>query len=338
MFCLISVGAPGRLRAAAGFASALLLASELAHATPPAGASPQDPGAQAADSDDDTRRAAAEFKEGTRAFEGGDFRLAAQCFERAHAAKPHPSVLWNAARAWQKAGDAPRAATLYDLYLKDAPASARDRNTATMALAELRGRLGRIELVIGEGVAGVRVDGEALGTNPRSALFVTPGAHRIEATHGRGPVLREVTVSAGESTSVSLAPPPETEHVEIVPPLPAATPPPPPTRRGWSPAVVVVGSIATAVGAGVTIASGIDTLAAKAAFDANPSSFELLSKGRQKQDRTNIALGITTGVAAFTAIAALLFVEWRPSKRTGAMDPSVRFGAGPASASIVGTF
>src|SRR5580658_7681957 len=75
--------------------------------------------------------AGARFEEGTKAFDAGDFRRAAAAFEAAYRLAPNTDVLWNAARAWQRAGEAARAATLYSRYLRDAPPVAPDRGTAT---------------------------------------------------------------------------------------------------------------------------------------------------------------------------------------------------------------
>src|SRR5580692_1306830 len=58
-------------------------------------------------------QAAERFKEGSKAFDLGDFAHAADAFELAYRLAPHVDALWNAARARQRADELPRAATLY---------------------------------------------------------------------------------------------------------------------------------------------------------------------------------------------------------------------------------
>ena len=59
----------------------------------------------------DTGAAKAAFQEGSRAYGAGDYRHAAESFEAAYKLNPHPSALWNAARARQRAGDIAKART-----------------------------------------------------------------------------------------------------------------------------------------------------------------------------------------------------------------------------------
>src|SRR4051812_43329045 len=66
-------------------------------------------------------RAAARFEEGVRSFSAGDFRSAAESFERAYALAPHHDALWNAGQAWQKAGEIVKAANHFERFLAEAP-------------------------------------------------------------------------------------------------------------------------------------------------------------------------------------------------------------------------
>src|SRR5262249_35778251 len=65
--------------------------------------------------------AAKDFADGERAFKAGDFVGAATHFEAAFQKAPHYAPLWNAARAWHRAGSLARAATLYARYLRESP-------------------------------------------------------------------------------------------------------------------------------------------------------------------------------------------------------------------------
>src|SRR5687768_7067592 len=95
-----------------------------------------------ADPDVDARAASA-FEQGTEAFRAGDFVRAAEAFESAYAIRAHHDALWNAARARERSGANVRAANLYARYLREAPPSAPDRDTAIAALNALAQTLGR---------------------------------------------------------------------------------------------------------------------------------------------------------------------------------------------------
>src|SRR5580700_7027743 len=85
------------------------------------------PTAMAQESEDDRRAAASFFAEGQKAYNGGDFRHAAESFESAYKRAPRLPPLWNAARAWDKGGELVRAANLYASYLRKAPPNTPDR-------------------------------------------------------------------------------------------------------------------------------------------------------------------------------------------------------------------
>jgi len=274
----------------------------------------------------DKRAAARAFAEGRRAFQLGDYRHAAESFEQAYRLAPHHAPLWNAARAWHRAGNLVRAANLYAKYLEEAPPRTPDRNTATAALEELRPQLGRLEVHAAGGVTDLKVDGEAWegGTG-----FVTPGTHAIEGTYEGKPVHRSQEVAAGQMVSTTLEPPPPPA------PPPPRPPPSPPPPTGWSPTVVYVGGAVTLAGVAFTTWSGLNTLSQKEAFDKEPTPANL-DEGRSRQRRTNVALALTVGAAAFTTVAAVWLVDWKSPDKPG--KGSVQIGAGPSSVTLRGSF
>jgi hypothetical protein len=293
---------------------------------------------------DARREAARRFQEGTRAFDAGDYTRAGDAFEQAYALAPHEDPLWNAARAWHRAGDLARAANLYARYLREAPPNARDRGGATAALAQLAPKLGRIHIQMASGVEAPRLDGVPIEGR---VVYAVPGGHVVQATGAQGPLESRQTIEAGGAVSVVLAPPATAvggvpghtpgDHAAggASPPLP---PPRPPdaartarTLSGWSPVVVLVGSVATLAAVGFTIGSGVDTMNALHRFDSAPSA-QGLDDGRAKQTRTNVALGASIGLAALTAVAALWLVDWGGGSRR------IQIGVGPALAVIRGGF
>ncbi len=105
-------------------------------------------------------------------------------------------MLWNAARAWDRAGEIARAANRYERYLREAPAGARDRDSALQAVSRLGAKLGRIE-VVGPGTIDIAVDERPLDGD---RVYVTPGAHVVRGRADARLVTKTVTVAAGEAS------------------------------------------------------------------------------------------------------------------------------------------
>ncbi|WP_437634097.1 hypothetical protein [Sorangium sp. So ce854] len=337
-------GAIGALLALACAGAAASPARAEAPATPAPAEAPPRP--------EDARAAARAFEEGERAFRAGDFACAAAAFEAAYRAAPHASPLWNAARSWHRAGEAVRAANLYARYLREAPPDAPDRDAAGAALGQLAPRLGRID-VYAPGARDVRVDDVRV---EGASVYVNPGSHVVAGEIDAQALRRTEVVGAGEVRSVALVAAAPRE----LPPAPAAPPPPPPAagapaartspapspaRRPLPPAGVIVGAAVTAIGAGLTVASGLDTLAARDTFDAAPTE-ENLAVGLGKQRRTNVLLGATIGLGALTGAAAIWLVDWgapaaAPSPAQHAVSPArhaLALSIGPARITVGGVF
>jgi hypothetical protein len=272
-----------------------------------------------AETEEDRAAAQREFAEGQRAFSAKDYRHAAEQFDAAYKHKRHHSALWNAARAWQRAGEPVRAANLYSRFLREAPPDSRDRNTAHAALSELSSKLGRLE-IHASGMTDITVDGAPAGDD---TVWVSPGSHAVEGKHQGKPVRQTASVDGGQSVSVTLVPPSASQPPPGPPPKPAIEPPPDRgSSGGWSPAVFWVGAGLTAVATGLAVWSGVDTLQSRTAYDTSPSQ-EALDEGRGKQTRTNVFIGVAGGLALLTAVTGIFLVDWK-----GAEDRSVKVGMG----------
>lgn len=258
------------------------------------------------------RAAKAQYDEGERAFKKGDFRRAGELFEAAYRIFPHHSALWAAARAWIRAGEDVRGANLLEQYLNSAPANAPDRDLATQVITDLDKRLGRIEILMTD-VADVKIDGEELTAQK---LWVVPGEHVVTADAKGKPVRKTVAVAAGDRLSVTMEPPP--------PPPAFGEPPPAVTNKPIPPWLVFVGAGVTAVGAGLSIASGLDTLGKRDAFIKEPTQ-PALDDAHASQTRTNVLIGTTVGVAVLTGVAAF-FVDWSGKSKV-APAPTVGFAS-----------
>jgi hypothetical protein len=292
------------------------------------------PAVLAQESEDDRRAAATFFLEGQKAYNAGDFRHAAESFEGAYKRAPRLPPLWNAARAWDKGGELVRAANLYASYLRKAPPSAPDRNSATRALRELEAKLAKLE-VHASSVSDLKVDGVAIDLDDQSAgslvLYVTPGAHVIEGQHDGALVQEKANGTPGASMSVVLLARPDAQ-----PPPPP--PPPPPQEKphsGFSPIVVAVGGGLTVIAGGLLIWSGIDTVSQRTTFNANPTQ-QNLATGQSDEVRTNVLVGVTAGLGLLTAVAAI-FVDWKGHTREHASS-RLRLHVAPGGGMLGGTF
>lgn len=280
------------------------------------------------------KKAAKKFREGERAYQRHDYPKAAAAFEEAYAIAPHPAALFNAARAYQKAGELTRAANLTARYLQSADESEKRRAQANALLSELTPKLGRIE-VTAESAEDVSIDDAPVELE---TTFVDPGDHVVSGVFDGERVERKMEVVAGSLARVILEPPaPEPD----VPPQPygeghdeAAQKDAPASRKGLPPTVVYVGAGATAFFAGLTIWSGLDTNAAREDYDQNPTQ-QGLDEGEAKQSRTNLFLGVTAVLGVGTGVVALLFTDWSDEP---ASQESVELGVGPGSVFVTGRF
>jgi hypothetical protein len=280
------------------------------------------------------KAAAAAFNRGEEAYASGSFSDAGIAFEEAYGHVPHPSALWNAARAWNRAGDLARAANLFAKYLNEAPPDAPDRKSAVTSLEQLTGKLGKLN-IYAPGFTVIEIDGQVI---EGSSVFVTPGTHIIRGRSQSGVLERVQGVEAGGIASVALvqesAPPPKKNPNDGSGKANGSDQTRPMNLRVLPPAAVIGGGAATALFLGITIWSGVDTLNAKSDFDALPNQ-ENLDIGRGKQTRTNVLLGVTLGVAALTGAAAVFFVDW--GKRAP-QKGEAKVGLGLGSVHVAGSF
>lgn len=276
----------------------------------------------AAASDDAVTRAAKQFQEGQKAFGAGDYRRAGDLFEGAYRDKPHHAALWNAARSWQRAGEEVRSANLYARYLAEAPANAPDRDQANVAIKDLTTRLGRVELHGAAGITNVRLDGKP---SEMPVVYVAAGEHLAEGDSPKGPVRKMVRVDPGSIASVTLEP--EPDPIREPPPVSPVTPP----DRGarvLPPAVFFAGAALSLVGGGLAVASGLDTVSKRDAFLGDPTE-DNLARGFSSQSRTNVAIGVSAGVALISAVVGLFFTDWGGSATN---TPAARRSVGPGVA------
>jgi len=255
---------------------------------------------------DTKAEASKHFRAGVAAYKEHDFQLAAREFEQAYALAPHPTALWNAADAREKAGEAVRAATMYSRFLEIAPADDKDRPETRSRIAALTGKLGRLE-ISGPGASEIKVDDEPVDA---ALVFVDPGDHVVVATVDGEKVTRRVNVAAGSKARVLLTGGPGSSDV----PSPGASSAvdagsPQEGGSGISPAFFYVAAGLTGVMLGVTAWSGADTKSRRKDFDAAPTHEGYLD-GVSAQKRTNILLGVSIGLGLVSAGLGVFAVKW----------------------------
>lgn len=252
--------------------------------------------------------AARRFSAGTAAFERGEFVVAARAFDAADAIAPAAAAVFNAARAWQEAGDRPRAADRWARFLDAAPPDVTERATAVRELARLRATL-----------IAARIDGpnDALVTIAHVTrapvpvvVHLPPGPNVGTWTSGardRG----RFTVDGlpGEEVVVTLRLPAPAQGALM--PAPAGDRPEPAasTGGGGGPdALAVAGTTFLILGVaavGVGIGVGVDAVDARDAF-VEGGSVDPDLRSRADDGRTASNVTWITGAAVGTLGAILL--------------------------------
>lgn len=268
---------------------------------------------QAAEAD---KRARAEFA-------AGDYRAAALSFEKANALAPYPQLRFNAALAWERAGDEARAANGYESALSRGGLDAEREATARRALTVLKERLAYLQ--IRSPIGGV----VSIGHMARAAIplntHLAPGEYTIAIEMPGGAKRSEqLVVRAGEVRELSFE-----ESAPTVGPTPrreATTRERDPQPRsvetgsnratwGW---VMIGGAVALS---GAATYTGLRTLQAADDYGAsNETDADIRDEGVRYRTLTNIAIG---GAAVCAGLGVYLLVSG-DSNTTGSARLSLR--------------
>jgi tetratricopeptide (TPR) repeat protein len=266
-------------------------------------------------------QAAREFDRGTAAAARGDYLDAAAAFLRAYKLAPHAAPLYNAALAWEAAGDRPRAADAYASAMELGGLADGQARDAARRLRSLDAGLALLSVQAPAGATVSIAHAERMATPARIRLL--PGEHALHAwfSDGRG-LVRRVTVGVG---LVELRLEPEQQQAARAP---AATAPEAPSAG--APAYRVLGW--SALGAGVVL-GGVTAYLGTHALQARDDYYDSGRTDRDAYDRagsyrtwTNVALG-ATAVAGAAGAVLLIKSYSRSSEPTTA-------GPGQASASL----
>ena len=241
-----------------------------------------------------TMQARARFKEGVDFYDKGSYENARLAFLQAYALKKHPAVLLNLAQSSAKAGHPLEAAKAFQQYLKESTsASPQQRQDAENGLAEVRQKLGRIEIVAPSGTDVTLDEKERLGTAPFSEpVDVEPGPHALKSSTESV----KVTANAGQKVQARFGAAAVTPVVPVGPPpsdnaSPAQSPPSDGDEKK-KPLPMLPGYVAIGV-----FGAGIVSTILFAAFKADAQS-KADSVAREIQDKAGTrAKGICTSTA-----------------------------------------
>ena len=240
--------------------------------------------ARAAHADGPVDEARATYEAGTRAYEHADYDDAAKAYARADELVPSATALRAAIDAAVLARDAVLAIALADRAQKR-PFDAELATSAAQARAKLGDAVGRLSVVCDR--CSVTVDREAAGAS--DATLVAVGAHTVRVVRDGVVVERVVDVSPRAEARARFVPP----------------------SARVSPAWLVTAGALTAASVVTTSIFAADTVQQHDRFVASgclhsPACASAAQSGQDAQLRTNVALGVTIGLAVGTAIVAWL--------------------------------
>jgi hypothetical protein len=280
---------------------------------------------------------AAELDKKARAqFDDKDYEGAARTFEEAYRLKPHPATQYNAALAWEKAGELARAADAFESALESEGLDEGRASASRERLAALKRQLGYVFVSrpIGTTVSVAHVEKLAIPAK----IHLTPGKHEVVARRADGSTeKRTISVRAGESLDVAF-------EGESLGPGPAPVPEEPAPKTspvvdeapvegscsqcmwGW----VAIG--AGAVGAGVGTYFGLRTLSARDEFeDSNRTDADARDRAISSRTISNVGFGVAiVGVG----VGVVLLLTAKDSKESTATKTELRIGPTGVSAAL----
>jgi hypothetical protein len=255
--------------------------------------------------------AAERFQDGERFARQGSHAAAAQAYEASYGAVPTAEAVYDAAREWEAAGEAARAADDYATAVEKTDLHGPQLVDAKTRLAALESLLG---LVTVSGPFGLSVSlAHAVDLAVPAHVHVAPGPYDVRGRDGNRPATRQtILVSAGQRVSVSLtlvplpAPPPATDV--------AGQPPVGPAGGGALRTAGWISMAGAVVLAGTSAALYFKTKSARDDFvgtsDASESLHETATAWRTA---TYVGYGATGLAAAASVVFFVLGSAARPS-------------------------
>jgi hypothetical protein len=155
---------------------------------------------------DEATDAAGHFQSGLRHAQAGDLNLAALEFQRAYAASPHYSVLYNLGQTYMLLGRPAEAVDAFQRYLEQGGENIDERRRRAVESSILfqSKRLGELAITIEPKEARVELDGELVAPSSKP-LSVAAGRHGLLFTApGHAPHGESVLVEAGRLSKLGV--------------------------------------------------------------------------------------------------------------------------------------
>jgi hypothetical protein len=272
----------------------------------------------------DRPRARAAYDRGTEAFGRGDFAAAAAAYAEADSAAPSDVALQAALDAAVRADDPLLGAELLERAKSRTPMGSL-ASSVSAAQTKLGHRAGRIRLSCPSSCAAMVDSRQSLA--PGASMWLAPGVHTVAITTNAGAATQDVNVSADSTVDVEPPSPPAAAPV-APPPAPdtAHTAPAPRKGRGLPSGIFWGGLGATALlGAATGVLWSVakskhdDFLAANCDVHGSPACRSQANDGLPYMVTGDALFGIGCGVAVFTAIAGVWFVNWEGSAKVTAV-------------------
>jgi hypothetical protein len=259
-------------------------------------------------------------------YERGDYPGAEAKYKEAHDLAKDPRLVFDMAACEKQLHKYAHMGALLRQYKEEAGAtlSADDRAKVDGVLDALPRFVGTVAVAADPAGATVVVDGEAVGATPLvSSLWLDPGKHTVVVSkEGFESVERPISVSAGTSTTVSIALLAQAKAGTASGATPTLLPQPvPPIATGgarWSPLVyagfglagagLIAGSVtgAIAIGKASSLGGSCENKACP------PSASSDLSTGRTMGNVSTVSF-VVAGIGAAVGIVALLVVPHHES-------------------------
>jgi hypothetical protein len=258
-----------------------------------------------------TELAKQRFQEATEAYNEGRYSAAASLFDAADRLAPHPSTRYNAATAWEQAGEAARAATGYEAAIAVASLDQARRKVAEERLAALKEGLGRVrvERPLGAFVTVDHVQHVPLPTT----FYLLPGTYDLTVDYEGKTSQTPLTIVAGQDQNVKLDfPEPEPAAASVPPealkPLPPAEPPADVwlTQKTWG----WVGLGAGVALSGAAMVLGLRALAARDRFVASGNTD---AGARDDASDLRLATNVAWAGATVAGVTGLVLVLTAPT-------------------------
>ena len=258
-----------------------------------------------------TELARQRFQEANEAYKEGRYSAAASLFDAADRLAPHPSTRYNAATAWEQAGEAARAATGYEAAIAIATLDEARRKVAEERLATLKQGLGRVRVQRPLG-AFVTVDHVQHVPVP-TTFYLTPGSYELRVDYQGKSSQSPLTIFAGQDQDLELDFPEPQAAAPAVPPealqpVPPASPPSDvwPSQKTWG----WVGVGAGVALSGAAIVLGLRALAVRDQFVASGNTD---AEARDDASDLRLATNVLWGGAAAAGVTGLVLVLTAPT-------------------------